>query len=247
MIALAVGLFLAIAWWALMRVQRFGAPFRTALGRMTGHLLEVLMYGAHPGVLLRALGALARACGRLSLTLLLPSLLFTPVLVLGISLVFATTAHRPFAVGQPVLLRVQGQGWSLRPDPAFEVQVERFRRAGTSELYWRLKPLAPGRLQLIVEGQGESASKTLFVQEVGLLNQARLRPGWRWLLSPWEAPLQGTGLEEISVQYPSRSLLLAGRRWPWWAPTLLAFFAGSWLLALVSPGNGVRGRQIGGL
>ncbi len=243
MIALAVGLFLAVAWWALMRVPRFGAPFRAALGRMTGHMLEVLMYGAHPGVLLRALGALGRACFRLSLALLVPSLLFTPFLILGVSLVLATTAYRPFSVGDPVLVRLVGGGedWSLRPDPGFRVEVERFRRPGTGELYWRLAPLKAGELHLAFEGKGRVEGKSIFVGDGGLLNQARYPLGWRWLLSPWEAPLSG-GLETIAVEYPSRVSSLGGRTFAWWIPILLAFFMGSWLLAFVAPGNEVRRR-----
>lgn len=248
MIAALVGLALAGLWWGMMRVERFGAPFRAALGRVTGHTFEVLMYGAHPGVLLRAIGSLGRACFGLSLALLLPSLLFTPLLILGVSLVLATTAYRPFSVGDPVLVRLVagGEDWSLRPDPGFRVEVERFRRPGTGELYWRLQPLKAGELALAFEGKGRVEGKSVFVGGGGLLNQARYPLGWRWLLSPWEAPLSG-GLETVSVEYPAQRLLFAGQSWPWWAPTLLAFFLGSWLLALVAPGNGVRGRQNGGL
>lgn len=216
---------------------RYHQPFHEAGARVQGHMFEVMLYGAYPGVLMRCLLDVTRACGSLSLSLLWPSLWFTAPLLAGVVVVSGAYSHQPVQVGQSVLISLEHAGpdadWQLRPSPAFEVEIGGFHHPTRPVRLWRIKPKESGELSLLFERGDLTATKSLSAGEGSLLlNPARYPVGWSWLLSPLESPLPA-GLNSISVEYPSRTLSWKGLSAPWWLLLLLAFLAWSWLLALL--------------
>jgi hypothetical protein len=244
-----LALALALAWWLLMATERYGRPFRAAAARVQGHLLEVLLYGAYPAVMLRALAAVIRACGRLSWSLLAPSLWFCLALWPVLAIAAALYAHQPVPVGQSVLLELRSAGassWTLQAPPGLPVEIDGFTRPGGQARLWRLRPPVEGEFRLLLESGGQSLETTLWVGEgLRLLSSGRRPAGLRWLLEPFERPLPADcGVAEIRLDYPPRTLSWKGWSLPWWVVLLLAFLAWSWLLALVfPPGNRGSGRQ----
>jgi hypothetical protein len=248
-----VALALAVLWWLLMSLDRYGRPFRQAGARVQGHLLEVLLYGAFPKVMLRALAAVTRACVSLSLSLLIPSLWFTLPLLVGVVITSASYAHRPVEVGEPVLVSLQyphgdghGPEWRLDPSPQFAIEVDDFRYPSKPVHLWRIRPLTEGRLTLVFSADGKRLDKDLQVGEGSpVLNPSRSPLGWNWLLSPLEPPIPSDMRSvEITVEYPDRTLAWKGWSAPWWLLLLLAFLGWSWLLTLVpAPGNRAYRRQ----
>ena len=236
-----MGFALALVWWGLMALDRFGRPFREAGSRVQGHLLEVLLYGAFPKVMLRSFGAVAKASGRLFLSLLLPSLLFTPPLLVALVLCASRYAYQPATVGQSTLVTLEGsQEWKLKPSPQFQTEAS-FRHPSRNLQVWRLRPLVAGVLVLDFERGGVTATKSLNAGE-GWMNPER-RTGWAWLASPLEPPLP-EGITTLSVRYAPRVISWHGYSAPWWLLLLLAFVAWSWLLTLLSlPGKWARRQQ----
>jgi hypothetical protein len=216
-------------------------------------LLEVLLYGAYPKVMVTTLVAVSRASFSLSLSLLVPSLWFTLPLWAGIVVVSSVYSHRPAQVGEPVLVTLEhngrdghGHDWNLKASPQFDIDVDSFRHPSKPQQFWRLRPLSEGDLTLEFTAENGTAVKSLKVGgRSALLSSGRNRLGWNWLASPLEAPLpSGFGLNFIAVEYPERTLAWQGWSAPWWLVLLLAFLAWSWLLALVlPPGNRPLGRQ----
>lgn len=237
-----VGFALATVWWGLMALDRFGRPFREAGSRVQGHLLEVLLYGAFPRVMLRSLGALTRACARLSLSLLLPSLLFSLPLIMGFVLCAGRYAYRPASLGQSILVTLEGSPeWTLRSSPEFAVEAT-FRSPSKTLRAWRLKPLMAGALTLNFENGALTTSKSLSVGQ-GWVNPQRHPLGWSWLISPLEPPLPD-GITNLSVRYAPQMISWNGHSAPWWLLLLLAFVAWSWLFTLLpTPGNWARRQQ----
>lgn len=234
MVLTLVALALALTWWWLMSLERFGRPLRLASARVQGHLLEVLLYGAFPGVLLRSLGAVARASLALSLSLLLPSLLFTVPLLAAVVITGSFYAYRPAQVGEPILVTLEGSSdWQLQTSAQYEIAA-RFRHPYRPLQIWRLRPLAAGNLSLEFRNGSATTLKSLRVAEGGWISRARHRPGWAWLLSPLEPPLP-SGLRQMTVLYAPRELGWMGYSAPWWLLLLLAFAGWSWLLALKRP------------
>lgn len=247
MILALLALVLALFWWLMMSLERYGAPFRQAGARIQGHLLEVLLYGAFPRVMLRSLWAVTRACGSLSWALLGPSLWFClpllPVLILAASLY----SQRPAQVGDPVLVWLRGRGdWALAAPPGVELEVNGFLTPDGATRYWRLKPARAGSLQLVFSQGGRKVEKSLRVGEgLDVLSERRLPFGLSWLAEPLELPLPGdSGVSEIGVDYSPRHLAYAGWSVPWWLLLLLAFVAWSWLLTfLPAPGKRTLRKQ----
>lgn len=241
-ILLLVGLALALFWWQLMALDRYGLPLRRAGALVRGHLLEVLLYGAYPKVMLRSLRDVVGASVRLSACLLWPSLWFTLPLLVGVVVANSVYAYRPVRVAESVVVGLVAETatpWKLQPSPLFEIEVDGFRHPLSPAVYWRIKPLAEGRLALVFQGPEKAIGKELRVdaRPGGMLCRSRYPLGWSWLLAPLEAPLP-SGLHSVSVEYPERVLSWNGWAAPWWALLLLAFLGWSWLLAFLGrPGN----------
>lgn len=230
-----VALALALVWWWLMSLDRFERPFRKASARVQGHLLEVLLYGAFPRVMLRSLAALTRACAALTLSLLPPCLLFTFPLLVGLAVASGYYEHRPANLGEPVLVRLEGNSdWQLQPGAQFAIEAS-FRYPSRPLQVWRLRPLAEGELGLEFRNGTLRTSKSLRVADEGWTHGTRNQFGWAWLMSPFEPPLP-EGLRSVTVLYPPRVLAWNGYSAPWWLLLLLAFLGWSWLLAAWPPG-----------
>jgi hypothetical protein len=240
-----VGLVLSLLWWGLLSLERFRVPFQRAATRLRGHLLEVLLYGGYPRVMLSGLRDLVGASARLSLSLVWPCLLFTPPLLLGFALASSFTAFRPASPAEPIVVALEeseggvGKDWTLEPSPQFVVEID-FRHPRRKARFWRIRPRAEGRLELTFRREEATVVKRLWVGRPG--EQCMLLPvshalGWKWLLTPLEPPLAG-GLETLSVEYPARIWGWNGWSVPWWALLLLSFLGWSWLLTLLpQPGN----------
>jgi hypothetical protein len=239
----ALALALALFWWLMMSLERYGTHFRRAGSAIQGHLLEVLLYGAFPRVMLRSLWSVTRASAGLSWALLAPSLWFCLPLFPALILAAGLYSQRPVQAGEPVLVWLKGKAaaeWTLEPSSAFEVEVDGFTLPDGSARTWRLRARQAGRTELTFRQGAQKLEKSLQVGGgLKLLSDRRVAGGLSWLGAPLESPLPASaGVSEIRVDYPPRELAWRGWSAPWWVLLLLAFLAWSWLLALLpAPGN----------
>ena len=249
MAIVVVSFFLALLWSVLMLSSRFRRPLERAFLEVQGHLLEVSLYGAFPTVMARSLRSLLGACGRLSSSLLKPSILFALPLGLGLLVLSGTTAYSPASVGEPLLVWIEPEptgpsgDWNLQAPLSINVEVDRFHPLGDTRRYWRLRPQEAGRYSLKFASQRGVCEKSLIVgEESVILNPSRRPFGVRWLLSPWEPPLgQERNLEEVHVDYPEAVIAWGGTSFSWELVFFLAFLGWTFLLAfVVRPGNPKR-------
>lgn len=222
-----IGIALALVWWRLIAIERFVRPLSGSLRAVHGHLLEMLLYSAYPRVLLGCLSSVLKSSLRLSLSLLMPSLLFALPLALGLFLSAGFAQYRPVQPGESIMLIVKSEEqFRLQAPSEVRVEVDGFHHRDLSQTTWRLRPSERGRWRLILGGEGGAS----FTQDLVVGEKA----------STWISPFAQTGL-----QYPQRVYLLAGYQLPWWLVLLLWFLAFSWLLSLLpSPGNRTDHRQI---
>ncbi len=245
MAIIVVSFFLALIWSVMMRYPTFRSPLERAILEVQGHLLEVSLYGAFPRVMAGSLGRLLGSCGRLSYSLLRPSIAFAIPLLLGILILFGGYQYRPILVGEPVLVWIESEpstggvaDWTLQVPSSISVEVDGF--ASADRKYWRLRSQEAGRHALrFVSARGKCEKSLLVAQESVVLSASRRPFGVRWLLSPWEPPLTGKwNLKEVHVDYPSGVLVLGGRFFSWELVFLLAFLGWTTILAFTTrPGN----------
>ena len=222
-----IGLALALVWWRLIAIERFARPLSGALRAVHGHLLEMLLYSAYPRVLMGCLGSVLKSSLRLSLSLLMPSLLFVLPLAFGLFLSAGFAQYRPVQLGESVMLSAESEEqFRLQAPSEVRVEVDGFRHRDLSQTTWRLRPSERGRWRLTLAGKGGAS----FTQDLIVGEKA----------STWISPFAQVGL-----QYPPRVYLLAGFLTPWWLALLLWFLAFSCLLSLLpSPGNRTDHKQI---
>lgn len=222
-----IGLALALVWWRLIAIERFARPLSEALRAVHGHLLEMLLYSAYPRVLMGCLGSVLKSSLRLSLSLLMPSLLFVLPLAFGLFLSAGLAQYRPVQPGESVMLSAKSEDqFRLQAPSEVHVEVDGFRHRDLPQTTWRLRPTERGRWRLTLAGE----SGTSFTQDLVVGEKA----------STWISPFAQEGL-----QYPPRVYLLAGFLTPWWLVLLLWFLGFSWLLSLLpSPGNRADHKQI---
>lgn len=222
-----IGLALALAWWRLIAIERFARPLSGAFRAVHGHLLEMLLYSAYPRVLLGCLGSVLKSSLRLSLSLLMPSLLFALPLALGLVLSAGFAQYRPIQPGESITLTAKSEDQlRLQAPSEVRVEVDGFHHRDLTQTTWRLRPSERGRWRLTLAGEkGANFKQDLVVGERS---------------STWISPFAQVGL-----QYPQRVYLLAGFPTPWWLVLLLWFLGFSWLLSLLpSPGNRAEHKQI---
>lgn len=223
MILALLSLCLALTWRGLVSPTRVATPLRASLEKVTGHLQEMLLYGAFPQVLLKTLIDVGGACLRLSASLFLPCLLFLPPLFLGLYVGAGFYQHRAIHPGESVILRAPAGGvWKLEATPEISVEVSEFQHPKLPQTLWRLRPTQAGDWTLSL--RGPEGSHTV----VPLVARSPSDSSKRWL-----SPL------ETSLDYPSEDWFSQTWKMPWWAVLLLAFLLWSTVLSLL-PRRGNR-------
>ncbi len=223
MILALLSLCLALTWRGLVSPARVAVPLRASLEKVTGHLQEMLLYGAFPRLLLETLVDVGRACLRLSASLVLPCLLFLPPLFLGLYLGAGFYQHRATHPGESVILRSPSGGiWKLEAPPEVSVEVSEFQHPKIPQTLWRLRPTRAGHWTLSLKGP-EGSHKMLPLVARSPSDSSRI----------WLSPL------ETSLDYPSEGWFSQRWKMPWWAVFLLAFLLWSTVLSLL-PRRGNR-------
>lgn len=223
MILALLSLCLALTWHGLVSPARVAIPLHASLEKVTGHLQEMLLYGASPQLLLKTLIDVGRACLRLSASLLLPCFLFLSPLFLGLYVSAGFYQHRAIHPGESVILRAPSGGvWKLEATPEISVEVSEFQHPKLPRTLWRLRPTRAGHWTLSLKGpEGSHTTRPLVARAPSDSSRT------------WLSPL------ETSLDYPSGDWFPQRWKTPWWAVFLLAFLLWSALLALL-PRRGNR-------
>ena len=231
---------LALAWLLLWRWTSVPCRTERVTGQGVGHLLEIGIYKDHPIVLLRCLGdlvLLSLSLGRLllpaSLLFLLPCLLIVPQLA-------SRYDHRPYEVGEKVLVEVQAEvPVSLELPPGLELEAGPLFLG--QSVYWRLSAAAEGDFRIRVIDGADTQEKLLRVGGEGAVNPAREQGRFSWLFHPSERPLpSGSSVREIHLDYPDQSLWLRDHEIHWGWLLLVGFFVWVALLNKLSSWIGWR-------
>lgn len=174
----------------------------------------------------------------------------TPMLILFIPLLFLLIqfnlyySHTPLPVGQDAVVTVKMADDSLfRHSAAVTLHTPSIATAETDPIWiptdraiaWRIRGTAPGTDALTVDIDGQTIKKRLTVgQSSALVSTLRTRQSWLdVLLNPGEKALPANSpVQSIEINYPSRSLPLAG----WDIHWIIQFFVISLLAGFLCKG-----------
>ncbi len=196
--------------------------------RMQAYLLEMRIYRDEPRILLRAQGRLLLGNARYIGLMLRPALFLALPMVLLYGHFDAVYGRRALRVGEPALLTVttelSGRDLTLAGSGGFEVDSVSVEARATGQVSWRVRAVAAGKGALTLEtpeGRVEKAA----VAEGGLqyLSPSRRHSWWeRLLLAPGENGYTAASVAAVSLEYPSRTVGIAGWDAHW----------GVWFLAI---------------
>ena len=208
-----------------------------ARDRMQGRLLEMRLFAADPMQVLRAAGRLLFDNLLYIRYLAVPmAVLIVPVVLLLVQAA-AWYQFRPLRPGESAIVRVyvapqadarKLNGITLDTGQGVTLETPALRIPSENEINWRVKPNSHGRHAIRIRSGAGTAKKQL-VSGNGLAAvwPARVKGNlWQRILNPGEPAIAGTDIEKVAVDYPQRTLEIAGRPVHW----LLVFF----VLSLVS-------------
>jgi len=216
---------------------------------MHAGLFEIRLFNDDLGAILRALGDVLRQNGRYLLLSLVPLLWMIGPLVLAIAQLQAFYGYDGLEVGQPVLVKAEraavasaaapGAGSDTRAmalEAPAEIRVETgaVELLGSSEVLWRIVPMAAGDFTLTVRAGDRAAVKTVHVGG-GVVRRSAVRVSHGLvdqLLYPSESPLEDDSpVRSISVGYREPGVDVLGVRVHWLIVFFVVSMAGAFVLA----------------
>jgi hypothetical protein len=237
---LAVACVTALLFVWAMRVLSVQRALKRHEGRLFGRALELLLFRHDMVVSLTALGRMAAANARYLKELLKPLAVMSVPAVLMLIQLAGWYDHRPFAVGEPVLVSVEftdafpvmQEHVALLPSAGLELETEALRIPALKEMNWRLRASGPAHAWVDVQtGAGSLRKQVVIGNGLYRISDRRVRAGfWNELLHPGEPPItRESPVELIRVNSPRRPIEVAGVDLPWW----LAFLALTMIFGLV--------------
>ncbi len=225
----AVAVFAAVTGVLMLLVFRYASDqraVRRAKDRLSAHVLEVRLFQDQLAVVVGAYGKILRATGVYMGTTLKPlAVMLLPLLILLLQMDLRLGV-RPFAAGQPVLLKarfsaaeplVQAQ---LQLPEGIELTAPPLRIAEEREVDWRVQPSRAGvYLVQVAVGNDRYAKQIVVDGGLAALPGERVRGWFASLLYPGEASLPSDApVESITVRYPPREIRVAGWGMHWLIP-----------------------------
>ncbi len=188
------------------------AAIERAKKRMQAYLLEMRLYADEPGLLLRAQGKLLLNNARYLGHMLRPAF----ILGLPMAVLFAhfdsLYGRRPLHVGESALFAVHTtrpeQDLALSARGGLEVASAAVRAAAAGQVFWRLRAVAEGSGEVVLETPHGSVEMTVAVGP-GMTYVAASRDASAWrafLLSPGESRLFLQSVDRLTVGYPRRDI-----------------------------------------
>lgn len=211
-ILLLAALFLALSWELVLSVGKSRSLLKQSSDKLTGLVLELLLYNSFPRQVLQVVGDLTKESIHLGHRLLKPALLWTIPFLLTIPVVNLTSLQRPALAGEPLVLRAGLEPGSEVPrlsvPPQLEIEINGLHLPQRGEAYWRLRPRENGVFSVKLVRDGKSADKTVIVGEAAnLLAPYRSRDLLKWLSYPAEGRLANDSPAiEIAVDYPEKEI-----------------------------------------
>jgi hypothetical protein len=139
---------------------------------------------------------------------------------------------RPLAVGESALVKVKlrspaaltsGAEVTLQAPPNLRVETQGVRIGELKEISWRVRGVAPGRFDLLVNDGNATVTKKAAVGGP-MEGVSSLRTGAHWLtnlLYPDEAPIRNSSaIESIEILYPELGISFLG----WHINWMILFF-----------------------
>ena len=215
-----------------------------ARNRMQGRLLEMRLFQADPGAVLRAAGAM------LVQNVAYLRYMFAPMLVMIVPVVLvliqanARYGVRPAAPGEDVLVTVRLQdnapaakldSLSLTAARGARIETPAARAPELKETAWRVSADKQGVYTLTLSARDETMDKNLAAGAAAPRPVWTVRPGrgfFQAAFNPGEPPLSDPDIAEIHVHYPPRNISLAGHTVHW----LIIFFVVSLIAAFALKG-----------
>jgi uncharacterized membrane protein (DUF106 family) len=241
---IVLSLLTAIAMLLVFRFVSNQAGIRSVKNRIAAHLLELRLYQDNLPVTLRAQGNILWCNVRYLMHSLKPMLVMILPLTLVIIQLDLRFGYRALDPGESVLLKVRLKeghqpslvAASLDPSSGFAIDTPPLRIDSERELDWRLRAVAPGKRELAIRVGEETLTKQIVIgrAEIAGVSLSRVDPRWlEQLLNPAERPLaEGSAVESIRIDYPSRSMNLSGWHLHW----LIVYFALSVLFGFALKG-----------
>jgi len=232
LVSVAAGVVLLVAFGRLSNQEAIGE----AKDDIKANLLALKLYRDELHVTFLAQGRLLWAIARLQRYMLVPVLILTPPMLLGLTQMGIRYQWRPLHSGERTLIKLHMQKDGadpgrvlLEPNPGIVVEIGPVP-AG-EELAWRVRGGKPGRHTLKFHLNDAVVEKELVVGDAFERVSAE-RPGDRWtaqLLHPAETPLPAESPARlVEVLYPARESWFHGANW--W---VLSFFVVSMVAALI--------------
>ncbi len=228
---------LVVAVYALVSNQR---TIKVTRNRMIARLLEIRLFGDDPISVLASFGRVVVATGAYLVSSLKPLFFILPIAVLWIGQLAGWFEWRPIATGESAVVTmklreeispVAGPA-SLQVPAEFVVETPAFRSLDSNEIAWRVKAVRAGRGIMKCSAGNPMVEKEITAGDsLARVSPKRVGDGfWDRVLWPGEKALADqSGISEVRVDYPRRSLRFFGFEINW----LIALTVASILFALV--------------
>ena len=189
--------------------------------RMQAHLLEMRLYRDEPGLLFRAQGQLIANNFRYVGQMLRPALVLTLPMVVLYGHFDSVYGLRPLRVGESALVtastKLPGTELVLHGSDQFVVEGNPVSVTATNEVVWRIRALAEGASELLLETPLGPIPKSAVAGDSGAyLSRSRARSWWqRLLLVPGEDLFEANAVARVDIGYPSRQVGFDGWETHW--------------------------------
>lgn len=212
----------------LFKVTSNQEGIRRAKKRIWARLYELYLYNRDLGVMLRSQrGLIIANLGYLRHSVKPMLFMIVPIFFILVQL-HLRFGMRPLEVGKSAVVTVKFHGGLPQGNPGFELKASRGLKVETApvriadratqryEASWRIRADEPGEHELVLELDGETVAKKVWVGYPGgirRISNGRYRASsiMQAFLEPGEAPIDPkAGVEAITVKHPSGSLSFFG-------------------------------------
>jgi hypothetical protein len=210
--------------WVFKRVTD-EAAIGEAKNRLQAHLLEMRLFDSDPGVVLGAFLQLLRWNLRYFVLSLKPAFILSAPMIFLLTQMEASWGLRPLRVGEATTVTATLADFDatsgdatliVREGGAARVETPGARSKTDSAVSWRVRAVAEGTSELILEVGGERIIKTIEVgYDARRVSPLRSSDFWDVLLYPVEPSLASAPASSVTLEYPERVLMLAGTSMHW--------------------------------
>jgi uncharacterized membrane protein (DUF106 family) len=204
------------------------ASIKRTKSRLMARVLEIRLFQDDPLLVLRAFGRVLTGTAAYMKDSLMPMFVMLPLVVLWIAQLAGWFEWRPLNIGETVVVKaalkpetkVAGQPTSLDAPKGIDIETPAFHSSAGNEVLWRLKASADASGPLVVKVAGDTAEIPIVsghrLAEVAPRKLGSSSSFWDRLLYPMDKPLAANSVfKEISIEYPERSLMIAGIEVNW--------------------------------